>query len=238
MFKLFEKMSQYQNSTGNSSESNNVIFEYIERYLKILGPLFFDEIRCLTQKMASPIEIGLVLSKAKEIKHISKKNRTIYYLDIEDQDAKARKRFRSKSKRAPIFVKINRGGKDFEKLVKYMLKNIEEGSEVPRKETINHGIDVIWQTYARKLIYVQCKNWSREVGESSIREFIGSIEAAKDRGELVDRKLFVSASGFKESAQELALKSQIELMSGMDLIRILSEHDLVEKTLKTFGLEV
>lgn len=231
-------MSQYQNLTGNSSESNNVIFEYIKRYLKIFGPLFFDEIICLTHNMASPIEIGIVLSKAKEIKHISKKNRTMYYLDIEDQRAKARKRFRSRSKRLPIFVKIDRGGKDFEKLVKYMLKNIEQGGEVPRKETINHGIDIIWQTHAGKFIYVQCKNWSQEVGEGPIREFIGSIEAAKGRGELADRRLFVSASGFKESAQVLALKSQIELMSGMDLMRELSEHGLLEKTLKTFGLEV
>lgn len=106
--------------------------------------------------------------------------------------------------------------RDFEKLVAEAFRQngfhvVEQGGSSP-----DGGVDLVL-TKAQERYLVQCKHWRNEqVGVKVVRELNGVITAQGARGGFV-----VTATRFTREAREFAQKTQIELLDGDALEKLI-----------------
>ena len=86
-------------------------------------------------------------------------------------------------------------------------------------ETGDHGIDIIlWK--ADRSIPVQCKNWSKPIGEPPLRDFYGAMQ---HKG--AEEGYFVTSSAFTRRAYQFAEGKPIQLIDLDSLMEIWNEVD-------------
>ncbi len=82
----------------------------------------------------------------------------------------------------------------------------------------NESTDPLWSTEGAYILF-ECKNWSKPVGASELRNFLGKIERRYDRCKL---GFFVAPGGFTEPLKSVLLTE----MKGNKLVVILDTQDL------------
>lgn len=82
----------------------------------------------------------------------------------------------------------------------------------------NEASDAFWANESTYIL-VECKHWSRPVGASELRNFLGKIERKYDRCKL---GFFVAPGGFTEPLKSVLLTE----MKGNKLVVLIDPHDL------------
>lgn len=86
------------------------------------------------------------------------------------------------------------------------------------------------------VIYVQAKRWGpeRRVGQSEIREFVGSLEGARAK-----KGVFITTSSFSDSARDFVhrLDKRIVLIDGEVLTHLMFEHSVGVRSTATYEVK-
>jgi len=110
-------------------------------------------------------------------------------------------------------------GTDFEQWVADHFR--KEGYEVRMtKTTGDHGVDLQLYKSNKLMGAVQCKNWDGSVGESTVRDFYGSLISMK-----APEGFIFAATSFTQQAKDFVHDKPIKLVDLEELIR-LSENKL------------
>lgn len=135
-------------------------------------------------------------------------------------------------------------GRDFERQVLNLLQSRGFVAEMT-EATADGGIDIVAKRTGALLAgkyVVQCKNWTRPVGEPTVRDLYGVVMA-----ENANKGILVTTSRFTSAARAFAEGKPLELIDGSDWKRLISHIDssqvrdvrdteLPEETLSTFTL--
>jgi restriction system protein len=107
----------------------------------------------------------------------------------------------------------------FEKLITTLFET--EGHRVHRRGGAHPdgGIDLVVQTETGDETLIQCKHWKAwNVGVRHIRELMGSM---MDSG--IQAAILITLRGYTADAKELALKHNVVLLDGRDVLQMIQE---------------
>lgn len=110
----------------------------------------------------------------------------------------------------------------FEKLIELIYKH--RGFAVKRfgGAKPDGGVDLIVSSQTERFA-IQCKHWRKStVGVKEIREFLGALMDSR-----VPKGIYISLVGYSGEAKSLADKHGIQILSEMDLIKLLEESALM-----------
>ena len=79
----------------------------------------------------------------------------------------------------------------------------------------DHGVDVVVKAKNGQKWIVQCKRWRKSVGESTVRDFYGTMQHEK-----ATQGTIIATSGFSKPALEWAKGKPMHLYSGEDFINL------------------
>jgi HJR/Mrr/RecB family endonuclease len=91
-----------------------------------------------------------------------------------------------------------------------------------RQITADSGIDIVAvssQPLIAGTYIIQCKNWSKPVGEPVLRDLYGVVAS-----ELANKGILIATSGFTKAAQDFAKGKQLELIDGEQLDQLLQKY--------------
>ncbi len=85
------------------------------------------------------------------------------------------------------------------------------------------GVDVLCRDRDGAVVAIQCKRYQpdREISSSAVQTFMGGMVAHR-----ADKGIIVTTSAFSAPARDLATRHDIRLIDGVELGRLIHEHNL------------
>jgi hypothetical protein len=85
------------------------------------------------------------------------------------------------------------------------------------------GVDVLCRDQQGAVVAIQCKRYQpdRDISSSAVQTFMGGMVAHK-----ADKGIIVTTSAFSAPARDLATQQDIRLIDGVELGRLIHEHNL------------
>lgn len=117
----------------------------------------------------------------------------------------------------------NLNGEEFEELIAALFRNMGLNASVTQRSR-DGGIDIIATTgqsiFSGKYL-VQCKRWTKPVGEPTVRELYGVVSS-----ERANKGILITTASFTDDAHRFASGKPLELIDREQLLALLDKHGL------------